>query len=117
MRSAPHPFYPLPLKESIMALQIMIPLDGSQFAEQAITYATELAANTHATIHLVKVHQSTDDGLPGDGRFAGLQIDKHLHSDDRQYLANVAKLTELVPFNPVTALLNGDVVGALQKYM
>jgi nucleotide-binding universal stress UspA family protein len=100
-----------------MALQMMIPLDGSQFAEQAIAYATELAANLHATIHLVKVHQPADEKQPGDGRFPGLQIDRHLHEDDRTYLANVAQLPELAQFNPVTALLNGSVVGALQKYM
>src|SRR5688500_8169797 len=116
MRSAHRRSHPCPRKDLIMTLQMMIPLDGSQFAEQAITYATELAANTHATIHLVKVHQPTDDERPG-GRFAGLQIDKHRHGEDRRYLANVAQLTELVPFNPVTALLNGNVAGALQKYM
>ena len=65
----------------------------------------------------MKVHAPTDDVQSGDGRFPGLQIDKHLHTDDRQYLANVAKLTELVPFNPVTTLLNGEVVESLQKYM
>jgi nucleotide-binding universal stress UspA family protein len=65
----------------------------------------------------VKVHQPIDDELYGNGRFPGLQLDKHLHADDRQYLASVAKLTELLPFNPVTALLNGSVVAALQKYM
>ena len=101
-----------------MALQVMIPLDGSQFAEQAITYAADLAANTHATIHLVKVHQPIDDELLGDARFiTALQIDQDLHDHDRRYLARVANLPELSPFNPVTALLNGSVVGALQKYI
>ena len=64
----------------------------------------------------MKVHQPVDEKHSGE-RFPGLQIDKHLHEDDRTYLANVAKLTELAQFNPVTALLNGSVVGALQKYM
>jgi nucleotide-binding universal stress UspA family protein len=101
-----------------MALQIMIPLDGSQFAEQAITYATDLAANIHATIHLVKVHQPIDDELLGDARFiTSLQIDKRLHDDDRRYLARVANIAELSALNPVTALLNGNVVGALEKYI
>jgi nucleotide-binding universal stress UspA family protein len=66
----------------------------------------------------VKVHQSIDEELLGDARFiTATQIDEDLRDEDRRYLARIANLIALSPFNPVTALLNGSVVGALQKYM
>src|SRR5687768_12815921 len=101
-----------------MTLQLMIPLDGSHFAEQAIPYAIELTSHTHATIHLVKVHQPLDEEQLGDARFiAATHLDEELRDEDRRYLAKVAAIPELAACNPVTALLSGTVVSALHKYI
>lgn len=101
-----------------MALQLMIPVDGSQFAEAAIPYAAELAIHTRAIVHLVKVHHSADESRIGSGMYiAASHLDENFREEDRAYLAKVADLPELRPLNPVTALINGSVVHALQKYV
>lgn len=40
-----------------MQTKILVPLDGSALADQAIPHAVELARRTRGTLHLVRVHQ------------------------------------------------------------
>jgi nucleotide-binding universal stress UspA family protein len=82
-----------------MTSQIMIPLDGSAFAEAALGQAADVAARLRATLHLVMVH---DEANPAESV--------------REYLANVASDPRVTKLNPVTALLSGNVVSALEKY-
>jgi nucleotide-binding universal stress UspA family protein len=81
-----------------MALQLMIPLDGSAFSEAALGYAAEVAARLRATVHIVMVH---DEANP--------------RTVARDYLATTAADPRIAGLNPVTALLN--VVAALEKYV
>jgi nucleotide-binding universal stress UspA family protein len=82
-----------------MTPQIMIPLDGSAFAEAALGQAADVAARLRATVHLVMVY---DEANPV--------------ATVRDYLAHVASDARVAKLNPVTALLSGDVVTALDKY-
>lgn len=52
-----------------MLQTIMVPLDGSSFGEQALTFATALAKRTQAELHLVLVH------VPPTFTYAGVAAD------------------------------------------
>jgi nucleotide-binding universal stress UspA family protein len=47
-----------------MIRSILVPLDGSPFAEQALPLALSLARRANATVHLARVHQPADVVLP-----------------------------------------------------
>jgi nucleotide-binding universal stress UspA family protein len=83
-----------------MALQLMIPLDGSAFSEAALGQAADVAARLRATVHIVMVH---DEANP--------------RTVARDYLATTAADPRIASLNPVTALLSGGVVEALEKYV
>jgi nucleotide-binding universal stress UspA family protein len=83
-----------------MALQLMVPLDGSAFSEAALGYAAEVAARLRATVHIVMVH---DEANP--------------RTVARDYLATVAADPRVAGLTPVTALLSGKVIDALEKYV
>lgn len=101
-----------------MPLQLMIPLDGSEFSEQAIPYALELAAQVHATVHLVKVHVPLDESRVGDAMYTSAEsVEECLRDDDRYYLARIMNYPRLAALKPITALLDGPVVPALEKYV
>ena len=42
-----------------MYRSLLVPLDGSSFAEQALRVAADIAARAKATLHLVLVHQAS----------------------------------------------------------
>ena len=101
-----------------MSIRILLPLDGSKFAEQAIPFAAELAAQMDASIHVVKVHQPLQDPGLGEAMFmASKLLDDEIRDDDLAYLARTARDERIARFLPTTALIDGAVVAALSNYI
>ena len=99
-----------------MIRTILVPLDGSDFAEHALPLAADLARKANAALHLVRVH-----ALVTTEAWTGIPIpdvsDLHERQDEQAYLADVARrLTEKAPLTVETDLLDGDVVDALKAY-
>jgi len=81
-----------------MVSSILVPLDGSDFAEHALLMAAGLARSAGAALHLVHVSDWPRGG-------------------DLTYLTRLARrLNEKSPVKTVTALLEGEVVPELQDY-
>lgn len=101
-----------------MQTQIMVPLDGSLFSEQALAYALELASRISAQLHLVKVHVGTPQRVRQSAALGLLWDFNELVTDDREYLSRLAEATRWrAALDPVTASLDGDVVPALERYV
>lgn len=97
---------------------IMVPLDGSVAAEQAVPAAARIAGACAATLHLVHVHVPytvnpiTIEDMP--------VIDDELHSlaseHEQVYLRRVAERVTDDKLHPLTARLTGPVVATLAEY-
>lgn len=73
---------------------ILVPLDGSRFAESALPVAARLARSARARLHLLLAHQPTA-ALVGMGEITAADpgIDQLLQAEERVYLSsNVARL-------------------------
>ncbi len=69
---------------------ILVPLDGSRFAETAIPFATRLAKRTQARIHLIMVHEPVP-ALVGMGDTPPLvQLEEQSRDQERSYLATLS---------------------------
>jgi nucleotide-binding universal stress UspA family protein len=95
---------------------ILVPLDGSDFAEHALPLAASLARRADATLHLIHAHA----GVPVEASM-GVMIpnvyDLHDRQDEQAYLNDVARrLGEKAPVKVATALLDGDLVHAIKAY-
>lgn len=87
---------------------IMVPLDGSHFAESALPLALSVSRRTGAPVHLVTVQEP----IPS---FAYDEWENAAESWSREYLSNVAERARPFAGGPVTAtLLAGHVVEALE---
>ena len=69
---------------------ILIPLDGSQFAEAALPYAIHLARSTQARLHLIMVHEPVP-ALVGMGETPPLiDFDERSRDREKDYLASLS---------------------------
>jgi nucleotide-binding universal stress UspA family protein len=98
-----------------MIRSILVPLDGSQFGEQALPWALSLAKTAQGSVQLVHVHR------PLEVTYAEMQIfddtlDNQLRERERIYLETMVK--KLIPAGvPVTAVnRDGDIAVALREH-
>ncbi|HEX7981623.1 MAG TPA: universal stress protein [Gemmatimonadaceae bacterium] len=88
---------------------ILVPLDGSQFAEQALPIAMHLAAGAKARLLLVRVHQVPPKHL-------GSTWDEFFRNEETAYLERIAaRVAQVQPADVETALLEGDVIEAIRE--
>lgn len=88
---------------------ILLPLDGSQLAESALTTAARLATRAGARLHLVRGHRPYPY-LVGNDR----QWDTRLRHEESDYLARVARRVEReFGIVPSIAILDGLLVPSL----
>lgn len=97
---------------------ILVPLDGSPLAEQALPVAARLARSTGAALHLAHVHVAASpdpisiEGLP--------VVDEELHSlaarHEQVYLERAAATVAGDDLRPIVSRLQGPVVQALTSY-
>ena len=95
-----------------MIKSILVPLDGSPFAEQALPWAACLAKVCGAHLELVRVHDPVPPWtIATEGAVAATTVDPTIRDAEEQYLANCAARLEEGGFAGVTRkLIEGDVV-------
>ena len=81
---------------------ILVPLDGTRFAESALPIASRLSRGESSSLHLVLAHQLVP-ALVGMGEFALplTNIDEDQRSDEISYLASTASDLALAGVGPV----------------
>ena len=97
---------------------VVVPLDGSPFAEQALPYAVAIVRRAGATLDLVHVHVLRVGDDQKVGRFSyDPDIDKENQHQERLYLESTAKsLATLSPVPWTAAVVSGlDCDGILQR--
>ena len=98
-----------------MSMQILVPLDGSRFSEQAVAYASGIARRSRGTIHLVRVNVEPVMTAP---ELVFDQLKTQLWETAQDYVNEQAEQAALrfgVSTQPV--LLGGSVVQALSTYV
>lgn len=101
-----------------MIKSILVPLDGSGFAEQALPWAACLARATGSLLELVRVHDPVPPWtIASEGAVAATAFDPSIRDAEEQYLANgVARLKE-GGFTPVGyTLLDGEVAETIARH-
>lgn len=88
---------------------LVIPLDGSTFAAQAIEPAVLLSTRTHAALRLLHVHEG-----PSNPGYRTPAWDEYFRTQDETYLESVAERIQADVTTSVDwAVLDGDVVAAI----
>jgi nucleotide-binding universal stress UspA family protein len=99
-----------------MFRQILVPVDSSPFAEQALPHAITLAKAARARVHLVMVHEMQPLGE----RIVTLGsdlVEAHSREVEEDYLAMLAqRLAGNLGEEPEVRLLSGAVAAALTRY-
>ncbi len=101
-----------------MFRSVLVPLDGSRFAERALPLAASIARATRARLRLVLVHQSPS--APADRATARLatSVDLMVRKAERNYLrTRVGELRERPGGQVVGSTLAGPVVPTLLRYV
>jgi nucleotide-binding universal stress UspA family protein len=101
-----------------MLTSLMVPLDGSIFAEHALPAAIDLARRTGATLHLVRVHQPPVLPSPDAPVIVDVDWVESLRAEELAYLDRVAAShVEPTGLGFVKRLVNGFPADALSAYV
>jgi nucleotide-binding universal stress UspA family protein len=101
----------------VMIRNILVPVDSSTFAEQALPHALAVAKATRARIHLVMVHEVRP---PGEwfATFSSVLVEAQPREVEDEYLDALEKrLAERLGVEPAVRLLSGTVASALSRYV
>ncbi len=99
-----------------MYRSLMVPLDGSPFAEHALPFAASIARRTGAALQIVQAHVPVASLYSGSELVADLTLDSTIRENETAYLDGVAKrLTEAVPVRVSRTLVDGMVADALHE--
>jgi nucleotide-binding universal stress UspA family protein len=98
---------------------ILVPLDGSSFAEQALPLARQLAAASSACLRLAYVHTPSASWDPGvEFSLFDPEIEKQVRERELSYLQSLARrLTNGGGLHVECALLNGSIAESLEEYV
>jgi nucleotide-binding universal stress UspA family protein len=97
---------------------IVVPLDGSPFAEHALGYAAAIARATGARLRLVLVHQLREAPIGPEGAQLYAQIEVALRKSERSYLRELARrLRERSKLEVTVVSPDGPVTPALLRYL
>jgi nucleotide-binding universal stress UspA family protein len=100
-----------------MFTNILVPIDGSEFSEQAVAYAIGAARRAHATIHLVRVHRPTQPPRLETPWLLDPVAEAGLQREERDYLERIAELPRASGIAVRVAVVDGPVVEALARYI
>jgi nucleotide-binding universal stress UspA family protein len=99
-----------------MYQNLMVPLDGSPFAEHALPFAASVARRAGAALQLVQAHVPVASLYSGSELVADLTLDARIREAETAYLDGVAeRLTEAVPVRVSRTLVDGMVADALHE--
>lgn len=98
---------------------ILVPLDGSALAEQALGVGAARARKTGATLHLLSVREPLPVlALPPDVPLPTNDLEDQAHAELQRYLESVATAARSMLRSPVTtAVLTGNPAAALCAYV
>jgi nucleotide-binding universal stress UspA family protein len=101
-----------------MIKSILVPLDGSAFAEQALPWAACLSKVAKAHLELVRVHDPVPPWtLATEGAVAATAVDPAIRDAEEQYLANSVARLEEGGFRGVSQrLLDGEVAEQIARH-
>jgi nucleotide-binding universal stress UspA family protein len=108
------------LEEHIVIRIIVVPLDGSRLAEQALKHARYLAKRLHATIKLVRVFEPTLESPYVSGAPPiDMRLDADLREEAAAYLDSVAERERILSEGSLitSELLDGPVVKTLAAHV
>jgi nucleotide-binding universal stress UspA family protein len=101
-----------------MPNSVLVPVDGSNFAEHALPYALGIARRTGATLHLALVHVPVESVSPHYPLADAMEAhDEEQRDSDTAYMEELAKRLEPAGVEIRPALLRGRVAGALERYI
>jgi len=98
---------------------ILVPLDGSEMAEQALAVGASRARKSGATLHLVSVHEPMPlVGMPPDFPVVMPDLDEQTRANRAEYLESVAAVARASLATPViTSVVTGATAAALCEYV
>jgi nucleotide-binding universal stress UspA family protein len=98
---------------------VLVPLDGSQLAEQALPVGAGRARRTGATLHLVSVHEPIPlVAMPPDYPMPLQELEAEAHEDRVRYLESLAAAARASLSTPVVAsVVTGSPAAALCEYV
>lgn len=106
-----------------MLRSLLVPLDGTRFSERALPLAEGIAQATGASLHLAHVHvPHPPEALLSSPSFVWEggdldELDQRDQAGEQAYLDSLADRVRKAASTPVdTALLQGEIMGSLQKY-
>jgi nucleotide-binding universal stress UspA family protein len=108
-----------PAPEPMRIRSVLVPLDGSPFAEQALPWATAIAQKARARLRLALVHRVPSPPPLDEAsiRFYA-QIELTLRKSQREYLRRIAaRIKGEQQIQVATAMLDGSPVSALRDYV
>lgn len=101
-----------------MPNSVLVPVDGSNFAEHALPYALGIARRTGATLHLALVHVPADSVSPNYPLAAALEAHEAEQRDhETAYLEDLVARLEPSGVSIRPALLRGRVSSAIARYV
>jgi nucleotide-binding universal stress UspA family protein len=100
-----------------MYRNIMVPLDGSPFAEHALPFAASIARRAGATLYLVRAHVPVAPLYSDRELVVDESLDGTIRESEAAYLdAVVKRLTEVVSVTVSRTLVDGPVADALHEH-
>lgn len=98
---------------------ILVPLDGSEMAEQALAVGSSRARKSGATLHLVSVHEPIPlVGMPPDFPVVMPDLEEQTRANLAEYLESVAAVARAGLATPViTSVVTGAAAAALCEYV
>ena len=101
-----------------MPNSVLVPVDGSNFAEHALPYALGIARRTGATLHLALVHVPTDIVSPSYPLADAMESrEVEMRENDAAYIEGLVDRLEPSGLDITPALLRGRVAPALAEYV
>ena len=115
---APQRHAPAPASRRMLR-GVLVPLDGSELAEQALSVGAALARRAGATLHLVSVHEPVPlTAMPPDYPMPVMALEAEARGDRVQYLDTVAAAVRASLPSPVVAsVVTGSAASSLCEYM
>ncbi len=96
---------------------ILVPLEGSAVAEQAVPVGASLARRAGVPLHLVSVHEPSPVAvIAGAGAF-GAKLERESHEELSRYLASMLTTPETRGATVLREVVDGDAADALADYI
>jgi nucleotide-binding universal stress UspA family protein len=97
---------------------ILVPLDGSAVAEQALAVGASLARRTGATLHLVSVQEPIPAAVTAEVGQYGMELERESRAELNRYLSDTIETTRrAAPITLHGELLEGHPADAIAQYV